>query len=278
MRRSIAGARALVTGASGGLGRALATELARQGANVVLLARREDKLRAVAEEIAAFKKTHSTLTPALSQEERELVGRAEIVVGDVTSPTARRAALDAAQAAFGGLDILVNNAGVGAIGRFDAADLNRTREVFETNFFAPVELTREALPLLKAGRQPIIVNIGSILGHRATPQNSAYCASKFALRGWTESIRVELAAEGIEVLLASLGPTSTDFWDHLVERQGDVPWTTSLAMPAEVAARRIVRAMARDRREIIPGFRAHWFVRLSRHFPRLFDRILRRYA
>jgi short-subunit dehydrogenase len=263
MRRSIAGASALVTGASGGLGRALAAELARQGANVVLLARREDKLRAVAEEISRL---------------GDAAGRAEIVVGDVTSPTVRRAAIDAAQAAFGGLDILVNNAGVGAIGRFDAADLNRTREVFETNFFAPVELTHEALPLLKAGRQPIIVNIGSILGHRATPQNSAYCASKFALRGWTESIRVELAAEGIDVLLASLGPTSTDFWDHLVDRQGEVPWTTSMAMPAEVAARRIVRAMAHGRREIIPGFRARWFVRLSRHFPRLFDRILRRYA
>src|SRR5438552_2709321 len=116
MRRSIAGARALVTGASGGLGRALALELARQGASVVLLARREDKLRQVADEIAAFKKTHSTLTPALSQGERELAGRAEIVVGDVTSPTARRAAIDVAKASFSGLDILVNNAGVGAIG------------------------------------------------------------------------------------------------------------------------------------------------------------------
>jgi short-subunit dehydrogenase len=263
MRRSIAGARALVTGASGGLGRALALELAGQGASVVLLARREGKLRAVAEEIARL---------------GGVAGRAEIVVGDVTSPTARRAAIDAAKVAFGGLDILVNNAGVGAIGRFDAADLNRTREVFETNFFAPVELTREALPLLKAGRQPIIVNIGSILGHRATPQNSAYCAGKFALRGWTESIRVELAAEGIDVLLASLGPTGTDFWNHLIEQQGDVPWTTNIAMPAEVAARRIVRAMAHDRREIIPGFRARWFIRLSRLFPQLFDRILSRYS
>ncbi len=252
-----------MTGASGGLGRAIALELACDGANVILFARRENKLREVTQEIRR-----------LGSNAR----RAEMVVGDVTSPTARRAALDAAQAALGGLDILVNNAGVGAIGRFDSVDPNRYREVFETNFFAPVELTREALPLLRSGRQPIVVNIGSILGHRSTPQNSAYCASKFALRGWTESIRVEFLTLGIDVLLASLGPTSTEFWDHLVEQQGELPWTTSMAMPAERAARRIIQAIVHGRREIIPGFRARWFVRLSRLFPHQFDRILRRYA
>ncbi len=154
----------------------------------------------------------------------------------------------------------------------------RFREVLETNFFAPIELTRAALPLLKAGRQPIIVNIGSILGHRATPQNSAYCASKFALRGWNESIRVELAPQGIDVLLISPGPTKTDFWDHLVEQRGDLPWTTRMAMPSDGAAQRIVRAIDSGRRELIPGLRARWFVRLSRLFPGLFDHVLRRYG
>jgi short-subunit dehydrogenase len=263
MRRSIREARALVTGASGGLGKALSVELARQGANLVLFARREERLREVAETIQSLGSS---------------AGRVEIVVGNVTSPTAHQAAIDAATAAFGGLDILINNAGIGAIGRFASADPNRMREVFETNFFAPVELTRAALPLLHAGRKPIIVNIGSILGHRATPQNSAYCASKFALRGWTESLRVELASDQIDVLLASLGPTKTDFWEHLVERQGNVPWTTSMAMPADLAARQIVRAIERGQREIIPGFRARWFVRFARHCPSLLDRILRRYA
>jgi short-subunit dehydrogenase len=262
MHRSIAGARALVTGASGGLGREIALELVRKGATVLLLARREEKLRAVADEIA-----------------RQCgARRAEIVVGDVTDPTVRRTALERAQAALGGLDILVNNAGVGTLARFESSDPQYTRQVMETNFFAPVELSREALPLLRAGRQPIIVNIGSILGHRATPQNSDYCASKFALRGWSESLRVELAPEGIDVLLVSPGSTATEFWDHLVGKQGEVPWSLQGAAAADVVARSVVRAIAQGRREVIPGLEARWFVRMGRWFPRLFDRILRRFA
>jgi short-subunit dehydrogenase len=262
MHRSIAGARAIVTGASGGLGREIALELCRQGAQVLLLARREEKLCAVADEIA-----------------RQCgARRAEIVVGDVTDAKVRRTALDRVQLALGGLDILINNAGVGSLARFESADPLHTRQVLETNFFAPVELTREALPLLRAGRQPIIVNIGSILGYRATPQNSDYCASKFALRGWSESLRVELAPLGIDVLLVSPGSTATEFWDNLVGKQGDVPWSLRGAAAADVTAQAVVRAIAQGRREFVPGFQARWFVRAARWFPRLWDHILRRYS
>ncbi len=260
MRRSIAGARALVTGASGGLGRAIAIELAGQGASLVLMARRDEELRRVADEIS-----HSG-------------GRAAVVIGDVTDPQIRRAALDTAKSQFGGLDLLVNNAGVGAIGRFDAADPARLRQVFEINFFAAAELTREAIPMLRAGRTPMIVNIGSVLGHRATPQNSEYCASKFALRGWTESLRIELATSGIDVLLVSLGPTQSDFWDHLVGQNQSPPWSTRHAMPADRAAGKIVRAICLGRRELIPSFSARWFVCAGRLFPGLFDRFMRRFA
>jgi short-subunit dehydrogenase len=262
MRRSIAGARAIVTGASGGLGREIALELARHGARVLLVARREEKLRAVADEIARLGSG----------------GAAEIVVGDVTDPGVRRGALDRAQAAFGGLDILVNNAGVGTLARFETADPQFTRQVIETNFFAPVELTRAALPLLKVGRQPIVVNVGSILGHRATPQNSDYCASKFAIRGWSESLRVELAPLGIDVLLVSPGSIATEFWDNLVGKQGEVPWSLKGALPPDVIAGATVRAIELGKREIIPGMQARWFVRLGRWFPALFDRVLKRFA
>ncbi|HZZ28302.1 MAG TPA: SDR family NAD(P)-dependent oxidoreductase [Pirellulales bacterium] len=263
MHRSISGARALVTGASGGLGRAIALELARHGANVMLLARREEKLREVSQEISQLSNG---------------VGRAEFVVGDVTDPAVRTTALAAMQEKFGGLDILVNNAGVGTLARFATGDPQFTRQVFETNFFAAVELTREALPLLKSGRQPIVVNIGSILGHRATPQNSDYCASKFALRGWSEALRIELAPLGIDVLLVSPGSTATEFWNNLVGKQGEVPWSLKGALTADVTARAIVRGMAHGKREIIPGFRARWFVRGAYWVPQLFDRILKRFA
>jgi short-subunit dehydrogenase len=260
MRRTIAGSRAIVTGASGGLGRAIATELARQGANLVLVARRADQLRAVADEIS------------------QTGGRATVVAGDITDPQIRQQAIAKAQTEFGGLDLLVNNAGVGAIGRFDAADEARLRRVFEINFFAAAELTRAAIPMLRLGRQPIIVNIGSVLGLRATPQNSEYCASKFALRGWSESIRIELASDGIDVLLVSLGPTQSDFWDHLVGQNKAPPWSTSGAMPTELAASKIVRAVEAGRRELIPSFKARWFVRAGRLFPGLMDRFMRRYG
>jgi short-subunit dehydrogenase len=252
-----------VTGASGGLGRAIAVELARNGANVVLFARREAKLCEVAAEISALGSG---------------AGRAEIFVGDVTSPTARTAALETAQSAFGGLDLLVNNAGVGAIGNFESADANRLRNIFEINFFAAAELTREALPLLKAGRTPMVVNVGSILGHRATPQNSEYCASKFALRGLSEAIRVELHPARIDLLLVTPGPTGTNFWDNLLERRGEIPWTTKMAMPPERVARAVIRAISRGQRELIPSFRARVFVWFSRLFPGIVDRIMRRYA
>src|SRR3970040_1346342 len=129
-RRRLQNKRALVTGASGGIGRAIALELARAGVDQVLVARRADKLAAVAAEVS------------------RLGRRAEIVVGDVTDPETRRRALAAAHEKLGGLDVLVNNAGVSAHGRFADADPGRLRPIMETNFFAPVELIREALPLL----------------------------------------------------------------------------------------------------------------------------------
>ena len=184
------------------MGREIALELARQGANLVLLARREEKLREVADEIGRLGGG----------------GKVEVVVGDVTDPDSRRAMLERVQSTFGGLDILVNNAGVGTLARFETSDPQVTRKVFDINFFAPVDLTREALPLLKAGRKPIVVNIGSVVGHRGMPQNSDYCASKFALRGWSESLRVELKPMGIDVLLVSPGSTVTEFWDNLAAK------------------------------------------------------------
>ncbi|HEY2881506.1 MAG TPA: SDR family NAD(P)-dependent oxidoreductase [Pirellulales bacterium] len=260
MHRTIAGARALVTGASGGLGQAIALELARQGAQLVLLARRADKLQAVADTIST------------------LGGRVETVVGDVNDPQARQTAIERSNQAFGGLDILVNNAGVGALVRFEASTAEQIRRVLDTNLLSPIELTRAALPLLKAGRQPIVVNISSILGHRATPQNSAYCASKFALRGWSDSVRIELAPQGIDLLVVSPGSTATEFWNHLVDRQGTVPWKLESAMPADRVAREIVRAIRRGRRELIPGWRNRWFVRLGYFCPGLLDRVMRRFA
>ena len=258
--RSLIDRRALITGASSGIGRALAIELARHGVDVVLLARREDRLQKVAAEVTKL-------------------GRcAAIVVGDVTAADARRRALDAARDELGGLDILINNAGVSAHGRFVDADPARLRPIMEVNFFAPVELIREALPLLRTGKQPVVVNISSVLGKRGAPHKSEYSASKFALQGFSEAVRAEFAALGIEVLTVVAGPTDTEFFQHLIEEHGELPWQDAKPAPPERVARAVVRAIERGRREITPSWRGWLLVTANRWFPRIVDHFMTKYG
>ncbi len=259
-RREIEGKAAIVTGASSGIGRALCVELARQGARVVAAARRADRLRQLADEIAAFG------------------DRVETVAGDVTDPATRQALLDAAESRFGGLAILVNNAGIGALGRFEDADPARLRRIMEVNFFALVEMTRLALPLLKRAEKPIVVNVGSILGHRAVPFSSEYCASKFAVRGFSESLRIELVRHGIDVLLVSPGSTETEFSDHVLQRTENANWPKHGLVSAEHVARKTVQAIRRGSREIIPSGWGRLVCFLNRLSPRLMDRLLSRYT
>ena len=156
------------------------------------------------------------------------------------------------RAKLGGLDILVNNAGVGAMGLFEDAEPERVRRVMEVNFFALVEMTRLALPLLKQGVKPIVVNVSSILGHRGVPYSSEYCASKFAVQGFSESIRAEFARQGIDVLVVSPGTTETEFFDSVIERTARAQLAEAQPVIAAEVARQTVRAIRRGRHEIIP--------------------------
>lgn len=259
-RREISGSRVLITGASSGIGRALAVELGRQGAALTLLARREERLRQLVEEI------------------RNSGGRAEMVVGDVTDPVARQKAIDTATSAFGGLDLLVNNAGVGSMERFEQTTPERLRRVMEVNFFALAEMTRLALPLLKQRRRPMIVNISSILGHRGVPFHTAYCASKFAVQGFSEALRAELAQQGIDVLVVSPGTTQTEFFDSVLEKTAEPDWPTHGSVSPEYVARQIVRAIRSGRHEIIPFIWGSVMCLLARLTPSLMDRVMAGYA
>jgi short-subunit dehydrogenase len=258
--RKISGSRAIVTGASGGVGREIALELARQGADVVLVARRADRLRELAERIA------------------QGGGRAEEVVGDLSDPSVRQQAVDAARTRFGGLDILVNNAGIGAVGRFEDAAADRVRKIMEVNFFALVEMTRLALPLLKQGKKPIVVNVSSVLGHVAIPFNSEYCASKFAVQGFSDALRAELRVRGIDVLVVSPGTTETEFSANVIERIEGPSWPEHRLVPAAEVARHTVRAIRRGRHEIIPNAWARLFYYLHRLSPRLVAAMIARWA
>ncbi len=259
-RREIRHSRVIVTGASSGIGRALALELARQGAELVITARRAERLESLAEEIRALD------APCAS------------VVGDICDAQIRTAVIQAAQQRFGGLDILVNNAGLGALGLFEHSEEERLRRVMEVNFFALTEMTRLALPVLKRGTNPMLVNLSSIIGHRGVPYNSEYCASKFAVRGFSESIRTELTRHGIDVLVVCPGTTQTEFFDRVIARTGEPTWPEHTPVSAERVAVAIVRAMRRGKAEIIPygwGRILCWLNRLS---PRLMDWVMARYV
>jgi short-subunit dehydrogenase len=260
MKRTLKDLRAIVTGASSGIGCEVAVELARRGVQVVVVARREDRLQALVDHIV------------------QQGGRAEIAVGDVTDPQVRQQAIDIAQTKFGGLDILVNNAGVGASGLFETADPQRVRRIMEVNFFALVEMTRLALPLLKKGRTPIVVNVSSILGHRGVPHNSEYSASKFAVRGFSESVRAEFAALGIDVLVVSPGTTDTEFFDSVLENTTQPNWPEHKPVSAAEVAEKTVDAMRLGRHEIIPYRWGRVLCWLNRFSPELVDQLMTRYV
>jgi len=255
-RRKIRNLRVLLTGASSGIGYEMALQLVRMGANVLATARRYEKLSLLTEETKGFS------------------GSLAIVPGDITEPSHRSSLIVWCEQHWGGLDVLINNAGAGAIGPFSEASSERLRQVMEVDFFAPAELTRLCLPLLRKGNKPAILNIGSVLGHRAVPNKSEYCAAKFAMRGWSESIRVELATERIEVLMVSPSTTRSEFFDSLLDSRSDVQSQSLGSMSAESVAKIAIASLVRSKREMIISWGGKALVWFGRYFPSLTDRIL----
>src|SRR5262245_37194207 len=224
-RRKLAGLRVLVTGASQGIGRALVVEAAKRGCRVLAAARSTELLDQLAAEV------------------RKSNGVIETVRADVTSPEDRQAMVDAAVRHFGGLDVLVNNAGIGATGHFMDSDPDVLRKIFETNFFGLTETTRVCLPLLKRGTTPAIVNISSVVGKRALPARSLYSSSKFAVAGFSEAIRAELAKDGIDVIVVNPGLTQTNFSQNMLEAKAKIPLDHLRGMTSEEVAAATLRAI-----------------------------------
>src|SRR5947209_4823295 len=256
MLRDLHGRRVLITGASSGIGSCLAQQAAIQGAHVLLSARSEDKLQALAAELTARG------------------ARAVAVAADVTSEADRRRLLQTAVDQFGGLDVLINNAGVGSFGHFAGSTEAILRQVMEVNFFAPAELMRAALPLLEKGEQPAIVNVASMCGRCALPAWPEYSASKFALCGLTEALRAELVRWGIDVLLVLPGLTNTGLGQHLLRNEGRMQLDYTKGMAPETVASRVLEALEANRTETVLGAEARWMVRAKRFFPGLVNRLM----
>lgn len=254
MSRDLAGKRAILTGASGGIGRATAEALTAAGARVVVSGRNADALRELAGRL----------------------GGAVAVSADITNPDDRRHLVGEAVRLLGGLDILVNNAGVGSWGHFASSTEEINRRVMETNFFGPVELTRLALPYLADGDQPCVVNVTSMCGRKGMPAWPEYSASKFALVGMSEAWRGEFARFGVDVLTIVPGMTDSGFDKNWLRVDGKADLRFDKGMsPADVAAG-IVRAIRTNKTETVLGGEARRLLRFNKFFPRLTNWLIAR--
>ena len=257
-RRTITGSRILITGASQGIGKALAELAAARGAKVLVCARKIDLLQDVATQIRANG------------------GVIEVVQADITSAEDRQKMVDAAEKAFGGLDILVNNAGIGATGHFADCSPERLRQIMEVNFFGLTETTRVFLPMLKKGSKPAIVNISSIAGKRGIPARSEYSASKFAVQGFSEALRAELAKDGVDVLVVCPGLTQTNFSQNMIEQKALVKLDHLRGMSPDEVAAQTIKAIENGYNETCLTLKGKLMVLVSRFFPWIADIVVRK--
>ena len=241
----------LITGASGGIGGAIARQLAQRGATLILINRDSDKLAAFAAELRASG------------------GKVIPLAGDLATPGEPARLVQTALDQAGTVDILVNCAGVQNFGFFAEESAADTATLFNINTIAPIALTNALLPhLLKKGKGQI-VNLGSIFGSIGFPCFASYSASKFALRGFSEALRRELTGTGIGVTYVAPRFTRTAFNRSAVTRMAN-----ALKMnqddPESVAAS-VIAAIERNDRERYLGWPEKLFVRINSILPRLVD-------
>ena len=257
MDRSVEGRAGLITGASSGIGRALAVVMAEKGYDLALFARREDRLESLKAEI------------------EEKFGRRVFTFScDVRNEKDMRKCVPAAVEALGRLDVLVSNAGYTIPGAFADLGVEDYRCIFDTNFFGMLNTIYPALDALRESEGTVVI-VGSILGELGIMDRSAYVATKFAIRGFYESVRYEFKEMGVSVLLAEPGFVKTEL--RFMDRQGErlrvvtdsrrKETSHGIAVPPVVVARQIVRhlPMKGYKRRIITGH-AHvmaFFNRLS---------------
>jgi short-subunit dehydrogenase len=241
----------LLTGASAGIGASVARELARQGFNLVLTARREDRLRQLADELVdSAEKTSIDVL---------------IVPAALEDPSAPERLISETITRFGRLDVLINNAGFGLPTLFADADPTDVRRQLEVNFVAPLMLSRHAIPHLLE-RRGTIINVGSAISCLANSALGAYGATKAGLAYWNDALRRELHHKGVTVCLVEPGPVKTEFFsalEKLAPENGEynplldapAPW---MSAQVDEVARRIVRLIEHPRRRLSVPRRFVW--------------------
>lgn len=249
----------VITGASSGIGRALAREFAAHGSSVVLFARRTDELQRLLQE----------LEPSGAM--------ALAVSGDVTKEEDCKRLIDQTVSSFGRIDVLINNAGISMRALFETVDLNVIRQVMDVNFWGAIYCTKYALPYLLSSKGSV-VGISSIAGKKGLPARTAYSSSKFALEGFLETLRTENLRRGLHVLVACPGFTASNIRNNALSKdgtpQGESPRDEQQMMSSEAVASHIYRAVLKRRRDLVLTLNGKLAVLLNRWFPSWSDRLV----
>ena len=235
----------MITGASSGIGAALARQFAREGAHTVLVARRVERIEALAAELNAAGR------------------RALAVAGDVTRDGDMERAVELACKEFGRLDVSVANAGILVRGRIVTLTLDDYRRQLETNTFGALRTVMASLPALRE-TQGRIVLIGSLIGMVSIPGGTPYCMSKFALNGLSDGLCHELAPYGISVTHVMSGFVDTEIYTNVPLRRPPHKW---IALTPDQAAREVVSAAYRRKRSLTLPWPTTMAIFLQRHFP-----------
>lgn len=244
----------VITGASSGIGRAAALEFARRGANLVIAARRGEALDAVAELC------------------RQRGVECTAMVADISKPEECRRLIDAVPR----VDVLVNNAGFAVFEAIENANPDDLEAMMQTNFFGAVWCTKAVLPAMLARREGTIVNVASIAGIMGYARMGGYCATKFAMVGFSEALRDEVAGRGVRVAMVCPGTVDTSFFVKAERNKMPGASRLILAIKPETVARAICNAAADGRyRRILPAA-AKLFMRLKELFPRFAHLLMRR--
>ncbi|MCG9889807.1 MAG: SDR family oxidoreductase [Thermosynechococcaceae cyanobacterium MS004] len=253
----------IITGASAGIGRALAIALSQKGSNVALAARNEAGLQDTAHRC------------------RQSGGQAIVINTDVSDPLACQQLIEHTVKAFGQIDGLVNNAGTSFISRFDEiSDLSIFEKVMQINYLGAVYCTHAALPYLKQS-QGLLVAISSLCGKTGVPLRSGYVASKHAMQGFFDTLRIELLETGVDVLVVSPGFVATEIREKAFKGDGTL-WGRShrdeshATMPLETCVDQILRGMSARKREVIMTPKGKLIPWAKLIVPRLVDKMARR--
>ncbi len=248
----------VITGASSGIGKALAYEFVQKGSKVVLGARRVERLQAIRQELGTLNVT--------------------ICEADVLKEKDCEQLIEKALATYGKIDVLINNAGISMRASFKDAELSVLRQVMDVNFWGTVYCTKYALPhLLKA--KGSLVGVISIAGYVGLPGRTGYSSSKFAVRGFLDTLRIEHKRDKLHVLVAAPGFTASEVRISALtasgDKQGETPRKEEKMMSSEEVASCIYKSIKRRKRQLILTFwEGKFSVFLGKFWPRLLDKLI----